>query len=686
MRSSVVQYDSDCDETQRLQHNSNGIARVVVGGNEAEDAKPTTAAAGFIDASSPSSLTGTIDNGRESGDGANSTDTTVQAASTANHKGDNVDNALDGNYDNIESVKAATDNSKHNMPATVEELLKFCDADGDKDETVNMNNDHVAVEDEEEEEEYQLVLTGLKHLTRGTSQVSGTVTTEQRYPHQIAAAMSTSQLSNSESFFSDIEPIVTQPQRPSSVTPLQSNSTKTKGSQIEAEPIAPSVQKRSGSQHRERQKPARPHSMSSTNGLHLLKTTNELRRSTRRKGQYTSIAEYEKLQNVDKHEQPNTRQENDCNNIAAAVSNYPKSRNSSFSCMASVVKDTPPISPRNRRKSRTSGSSPKICRSSASLLNSHQSRPFTENSQVLPKVQLRKEGRSFGRQASKEASITPRRASIVSIASVPNNVVLRRVSSNLEELRPCIADKKVTADKRSRSFDRKSLKLSIYKQSNDGVSQNGLTLVGSRNSLASHGRSSHKDGVADSRMLQHLTESQLSLGEPHIVPAKTPVLDGKRGRAVASIQLAPPPKGNVNRGTKPRYVSLPNNPRMSFSRHPANNSHNNWNGGMLDQNPGFRRFFDSILAFGPNGNQSNSKDAIKPNGSHNQPDIVLESLNPDHSSRADDSDSESSIRSSASAYWPPELKQQSNCDDFEEAASWKFHGPVGKNRHPVNVV
>ena len=97
------------------------------------------------------------------------------------------------------------------------------------------------------------------------------------------------------------------------------------------------------------------------------------------------------------------------------------------------------------------------------------------------------------------------------------------------------------------------------------------------------------------------------------------------------------------------------------------------------QNPGFQRFFESINSFGPN-----AQNPFEPLKSR---DGQLAVTSPKVETPASDNDSEtSSIRSSASAYWPPELRFPTNIEE-DGADSWKFHKPMMKLRrkNPGNI-
>ena len=95
--------------------------------------------------------------------------------------------------------------------------------------------------------------------------------------------------------------------------------------------------------------------------------------------------------------------------------------------------------------------------------------------------------------------------------------------------------------------------------------------------------------------------------------------------------------------------------------------------------PGFERFFESINDFGPqsrllNGQNTETGLAMFPTTTSQQID------NDGGADAISDKHSEtSSIRSSASAYWPPELKFLSTGDE-SDAVSWKFRKPVMKLR------
>lgn len=690
MRSSVVQYDSDGEGTEnikQLQHNSNGIARIVVGGNEAEsciDEIPTspntdiTVTIGssttqhtsvedlIADGDDEAALVGDAEpnrretgnyTDRHSGDGATSNDSPPPVTIPSIIEMKHPENTNEGIYDNIQSLKG--ENPTELSPADVGIMLRSYDSSKRKQAPAVISDD--------EEEEYQLVLTGLKQLTKPDHIVGSVSVPETRYPHQIIAAMSTSQISNidSETTSGDIEPIVFEPKQAtdrSKLSPLKSGRSKAPPSS----PVQKRTKSKSSKQEEKTPRPmstVRPQSVSSA--LHLIKSTNNARRSTRKKGQYKSIAEYEKL-NESKVVTPETPVHSQ--NVSQKIKEPSLIKEH-------VQKQLNPMTASHH--------------SSSNFASSRLSNTAYPNASPFPQIQRRKENRGSPSLSRTNADIDAmsRRASILSISSVPNHMMLRRVSST--DARMMDQERK----SKSRSFERKisdGLRLPVHRPQEENVAQRGLTLVGSKNSLVSHGQS-QSNAMTDSRIFyQSEPASNISLGEPYI--ASTPVLDGKhRSRSQSrptvssqtSLHWTPSSEYNKQPVHKAKYISLPNTPDMSnYRNHKV--AHRNRNSAPWEHNPGFKRFFDSILRYGPNGSKTKIKDhSSKFDVLPNQPDIVLESLAHEHGMlRADDSDDGSSIRSSASAYWPPELKQQSNCDDFEETASWQFHTPtVGADRY-----
>lgn len=96
------------------------------------------------------------------------------------------------------------------------------------------------------------------------------------------------------------------------------------------------------------------------------------------------------------------------------------------------------------------------------------------------------------------------------------------------------------------------------------------------------------------------------------------------------------------------------------------------------QNPGFQRFFESINSFGPHAH--NPFEPLK------HRDRPLAVTSPKVETPSDNDSETSSIRSSASAYWPPELRFPTNIED-DGTESWKFHKPMMKLRrkNPGNI-
>jgi len=96
-------------------------------------------------------------------------------------------------------------------------------------------------------------------------------------------------------------------------------------------------------------------------------------------------------------------------------------------------------------------------------------------------------------------------------------------------------------------------------------------------------------------------------------------------------------------------------------------------------NPGFQRFFESIGKFGPSPDP--------PTPIHEKPALAIEDrtpISPTVDFPRDDVSEASSIRSSASAYWPPELKFPHMTEETQN--DWQFHKPQFKvMRKPVNA-
>ena len=556
--------------------------------------------------------------------------------------------------------------------------------------------------DDDDDDEYELVLTGLKQLTKGSNKSD--TQAETRYPHQIIAAMATNDSSKNRSVTDNEKAIPTQttaiPTVPTHITPIPLPTPSQTSLETPAATPTPAVKMRSRSTQPDNSTVSdnskRPQSVSS--GLHLIRTNNDLRRSVRRKGQYKSIAEYEKLNN-NAGNNGVINVESDVKVVNPKPIAKPRDSQHSTSHNDSTYATPPPPlvkrTPQHVRHARNPPTTPEMHRSINSL-SGMQSHGHTNTSlHQSDQVKMRaKDGKthSSNRNLVRDSETGSRRQSIISISSVPNHVVLRRVDSKLADM-SAKADKKADTDRRSRSFDRKK-NYSLE----EGVMPQGLTLVGSRNSLVSHGRSqtniSSHQSQKHHRSKDRTAVHQLSLGEPNT----TPILDGKRKSNSAQRTRTAPLTGQhlgshisglKKQQSRSHYVSLPNQPDLAFYRHQhLRTPQFNWNGVSWDQNPGFKRFFDSILTYGPNGTKAATKESSKYSKVHahnNQPDIVLESLNHDLK-RADDSDSEnSSIRSSASAYWPPELKLQcNNGEDFEEeTASWQFHNVIG--HHQINA-
>ena len=179
MRSSVVQYDSDVDnpeliqpDTAAVQHNSNGIARVVVGGNEvtaadinngvtqstadnkstdketSTDTKPDKGddEEDLVVTEPESADDNHIPVSRQNGDGATSPDFTIltQTSGTkaVTHQINSPlsDNTLDGIYDNLRLTSPdRTPTAEQEIPLSVEELLKSCEMEDNHSQV--MQND-----------------------------------------------------------------------------------------------------------------------------------------------------------------------------------------------------------------------------------------------------------------------------------------------------------------------------------------------------------------------------------------------------------------------------------------------------------------------------------------------------------------------------------------------------------------
>lgn len=650
MKSSIMQYDSDAETgepAEHLQQNSNGIARIVVGGNEKSDnsnlSTPTEHSKELSPTASQQCLTRTEqgaepetgNDDRQSGDGAAGSDDFInsihvkKSCPVENNACENLvvstTNSLEGVYDNVGSRKGSDD-----ILESVSDMIRSFDMS-----ECNQKKGSVSQHEENEEEEYELVLTGLKHLTEESSKTDGR-TKKSSNLRQTEVALSSSHpaakvAQNKVVHEKPVKQIKTKyvEQKADSASYQSKLSTKQQQtkSKVSGDVVAKST-----------------HPQSITNGLHLIRANNDLRRSSRRKGQYRSIAEYEQFQSQVKTE----------NNVSKNLQINTKGHASSPTCSKSLKITSHQIA-------------------NADELFVHddkKTRPHSTKTQV----------------PSLDAGA--RRTSIISAAtSAPTSVVLRRLPSSQSESGAAKVGK---ATRKSNSFDGKMKPLSMHKLTEENVSQNGLTLVGSRNSLISHDSTS----VTTNSKYRQLGRSNkhMSLGEPMILEEKARTSRQQFVPESKRVPLQWTPLSGGKKHQKVKYISiLPNAPDSRIFQRQASASSErpaHWNEPNWNQRPDFKRFFDSILTYGPHGTKSHFKQSHnKASKIHsNPPDVVLESLPVEHSKREDDSDTDSSIRSSASAYWPPELKQQSNCEaDFEEAASWQFHNPVDHKRKFVNL-
>lgn len=104
----------------------------------------------------------------------------------------------------------------------------------------------------------------------------------------------------------------------------------------------------------------------------------------------------------------------------------------------------------------------------------------------------------------------------------------------------------------------------------------------------------------------------------------------------------------------------------------------------INLHPGLRKFFDSIESYGPQNGVSPGlkqlEDGKLSQADPNEAAIIIPSqeesvLAPKVEYPSDNESVTSSIRSSASAYWPPELRFPTGKTD-DEVDSWKFHKPM----------
>ncbi|XP_067932222.1 uncharacterized protein [Watersipora subatra] len=676
MKSTIVQYESDDEDNEKteahLQRNSNGIARVVVGGNDSETVLSNT---GMDNAEKLIAKDGiarceAAETDRTSGDGANSAD--LKSDNDKSMLPENImentpateefkDKSITGNkvIDQAATTNKISDNSVEgiydNMRASEEaaEEVPKSSAVSSKPTIQAARNEHSAAfspeqgsdEQGSDDEDYQLVLTDLKLLTSGF-RPDGIV--EPRYPHQIIAAQSLSQLNNSMSVSQLSAKTYTKPVESPVLTEPQAST-----SHIQPIPLRTDSNGQGRCVPKQQEPLARPQSTAS--GLHLIRG-NDLRRSARRTGQYKSIAEYEKMQG------------NACDMFKE------KKRRSNIENMNSINQNRNSVldnTASNFKEASKTPSSPKH-----DLFLHRQ--PLKNSTKVADKATKvnhdpSKNSISVEPRLSNDKEISNRRASLLSITSGPNNVVLRRVRSSSNSVHNHMKKESVKKEK-SKSLDRKSCQQPVGKRFDEGVNPNGLTLVGSRASLVSSARMESPSRPLSKKpnALKCIDEQRRSSGMSMIESHKTVSLKPNIQRSSLSQYKK---KSHPNT----QFRALPTTPEWSLSQQAsARKSQNDLTANAWEQNPGFKRFFDSILLYGPEANISKTKII-------NQPDIVLESLAADSYTPAENSDSESSIRSSASAYWPPELKQQTNfSDDFEEAASWKFHSPMGK-RQTVHV-
>mgnify|MGYP001791583158 FL=1 len=129
--------------------------------------------------------------------------------------------------------------------------------------------------------------------------------------------------------------------------------------------------------------------------------------------------------------------------------------------------------------------------------------------------------------------------------------------------------------------------------------------------------------------------------------------------------------------------------RPCFGLGMASDSYNRFYQPQLTFNPGFQRFFESIKTFGPHQSAYPISDSSSPHDNPNERKQLQTKSSQKQQQKeeqykvdlpSDQVSETSSIRSSASAYWPPELKFPSDKTEHNNTNSWKFHKPVMKLR------
>ena len=666
-RSSVCQLGSseDISNMETIQHNSNGIARIVVGGNDSS-----------LSDQNSNSVKSSIDKTpRQNGDGAATTPeaiySTVSKTSTDESQSgntkpaevmDEIDreviyensgnnrNMHDGIYDNLTPVELKKEIEAEQAPVTQSssDEVKVSAQMNHKTNTAGLQAG--AETASTDSEDYEIVLTSLTKLTNKEPKKTGVwpVKAERRYPHQIQAANA----------------LLAEKQGHSS-------------------PLATPVFQRS----------------SAAAGYQIVQTNNEVRASMRRKGQYQSIAEYEKITSqasqpdeVKRHSlavptssprppnSPVLRTSHCESQRTLELPNAANGDSTDFRSRSSINLTNRIYSPSNSlsRSAMNNGSlqrnalqhslpvtTPSLLSASTQHLRNNSLKGDQSLSMIVdevPQVIMRKKTSPPQTQSKRRDSLP------LSTRSTPHNTEIRRVNSGTPDPKYDARKSAAMGPRQSHSFDR-NLKFSALPGEDLGRSSR-LHVVSSTNLIA-------PDNIQKStRKSRGQFHSEVDVGKNFPVP----VLDGKRrhSKPVAGqpVKMTTHLQWTPIHPSKSGFNALPNSHEINFNR--MQNDRDSQHRVGLEQNYGFKRFFESILTYGPNSNKNGDK--------LNQPDVVLDSINHDQSKvtvkDADESDTESSIKSSASAYWPPELKSQACHEEaeVEEVGSWKFHVPGMKLR------